>query len=346
MRKLTATIAFAALLLFGAAAVQAQDVTFTIENDAAPENGQVTVPVRVNGFMNVTSVQFSINWDANKLAFASVDSSAFDATFGTPADDNSDVEPGQLSYIVEFPGENASLDDESKLFELTFDIVDGNANTADIQFATTPTNIELFVNDAPANFVPVNGTAVLPVELSGFRAVAEGRDALLSWETLSETGNQGFEVQQQINGRFEKVGYESGRGTTTERTSYSHRVENLASGQHVFRLMQTDLDGDVHYSETVEATVALAEAFGMSGVYPNPFRAEAQFDLRLQTAQHVRVEVFDVLGRRVAQLHDGMLAADVEHHFKLGQQNLSSGMYIIRVLGEGFQRTQTATLVR
>ena len=348
MRKLTATIAFAVLLLFSAAAVQAQDVTFTLENDPAPENGQVVVPVRVNGFADVTSVQFSINWDADLIAFASVDSSAFeDAVFGRPGQGN--LGSGDLTYSVSFPLEDASLEDESKLFELTFDIIDGNAETADLQFSNTPTPIELFVNDEDAtdSFIGVNGTAVLPVELTGFQAVAEGRDALLSWETLSETGNQGFEVQQQIDGRFQKVGYEkSHNGTTTERQAYSHRVRNLASGQHVFRLKQVDADGDAHYSKTVEATVALTAAYEMSGVYPNPFRAEAKFDLQLQTAQHVRVEVFDVLGRRVAQLHDGILAADVRHHFELGRQNLSSGMYIIRVLGESFQRTQTATLVR
>jgi hypothetical protein len=56
--------------------------------------------------------------------------------------------------------------------------------------------------------------------------------------------------------------------------------------------------------------------------------------------------VYDVLGRRVAVLHDGPLAAERTERLALSAQGLASGVYLVRVAGEAFTATRRLTVVR
>ncbi len=90
----------------------------------------------------------------------------------------------------------------------------------------------------------------------------------------------------------------------------------------------------------------LPDSYVLSGAYPNPFNPQAQFNLTLEHSQSVRIDVFDVLGRHVDQLHEGTLAAQVQHTFRIDGQNLSSGTYLYRVMGENFAETRSIVLLK
>ena len=62
----------------------------------------------------------------------------------------------------------------------------------------------------------------VPVELTSFNASTNGDGNInLNWSTATETNNQGFEIERKsINNEFEKIGYVTGYGTTTEPKSY------------------------------------------------------------------------------------------------------------------------------
>ncbi len=55
--------------------------------------------------------------------------------------------------------------------------------------------------------------------------------------------------------------------------------------------------------------------------------------------------MFDLLGRRVAVLHDGPLTA-AEHTFAFHASTLPAGVYVVRATGEGFAETRRVTLTR
>ncbi|MEP0548847.1 MAG: spondin domain-containing protein [Rhodothermales bacterium] len=84
---------------------------------------------------------------------------------------------------------------------------------------------------------------------------------------------------------------------------------------------------------------APATAFALAAPTPNPAVTRTTLRLQLGTAQPVRVEVFDLLGRRVATLHDGVLAPG-SHPFDLDVRALPSGIYFARVQGAGTQATR------
>lgn len=196
------------------------------------------------------------------------------------------------------------------------------------------------------------GSNPLPVELVAFEAVTDGTQAVLRWTTASETNNAGFEVQMRVSAAdaadalWEQVGFVEGRGNTARAQQYEHRVERLAAGRHVFRLKQVDYDGTFAYSPEVEVTVELPERYEMGTPHPNPFNPQTQFTLTLAREEHVNIAVFDLLGRQVALLHDGMLSANEAHRFRFEASTLPSGLYFIRAVGASFQASRSITLLK
>ncbi|MEM1043348.1 MAG: T9SS type A sorting domain-containing protein [Bacteroidota bacterium] len=83
----------------------------------------------------------------------------------------------------------------------------------------------------------------------------------------------------------------------------------------------------------------------LGAAYPNPFRHSATLALDVAAAQHVRVELFDVLGRRVSMVHAGRLPAG-QHRVTVQAAGLPTGLYLVRAEGETFQLTRRVTLVR
>ena len=85
---------------------------------------------------------------------------------------------------------------------------------------------------------------------------------------------------------------------------------------------------DDHEDDEVAARVASEQAMVES--YPNPFNPSTTIRFTLAEAGAVRLEVFDVLGRRVALLVDASLEAGVhEAVFEAGA--LPSGVYLYRM---------------
>ena len=189
----------------------------------------------------------------------------------------------------------------------------------------------------------------LPVELALFQATLDGQAVELRWKTVSETNNAGFEVQsfsKDDGGQWRVLGYVEGHGTTIEAQSYTYRADNLLAGTYRFRLKQIDFDGAFEYSPEVEVAVGIPTSYHLSPAYPNPFNPKTQFSLSVARAQQVQVAVYDVVGRRVALLFDGLMEAQTTHAFAFEAGSLPSGLYLVRVQSEYFVTSQTITLLK
>ena len=187
---------------------------------------------------------------------------------------------------------------------------------------------------------------LLPVELVRFEAVAEEERVEVLWETASESNNAGFELQHSWGGNYYTVAFIPGGGTQQHRRQYTYGIENLAPGRHSFRLKQVDFDGTQTYTHSIDTFVSLNNAAHMGAVYPNPFNPLTQFTLTVARSQFVRVEVYNVLGARVAVLFADELVPQDIHVFTLEAGHLPSGIYLIQVLGEHFKVTRRAMLLK
>lgn len=181
----------------------------------------------------------------------------------------------------------------------------------------------------------------LPVELTTFAATADGADALLRWETASETNNAGFEVQVDAGAGFAAAGWISGHGTTLEAQRYAYRTTNLTPGTYRFRLKQVDFDGAFQFSPEVELTLA-PQGYALTA--PSTFAGSAEARLLVERPQHVRVVLYDVAGREVQVLHAGVVAE--ARVLPIRAEALPSGVYFLRATGETFTATRRIVRVR
>ena len=186
----------------------------------------------------------------------------------------------------------------------------------------------------------------LPVELASFGATSDGAGVVLRWATASETNNAGFAVEHRAGGGWHEVAFVSGAGTTSAPQAYERRIEGLEPGAHTFRLRQVDLDGSARYSSEVEARVAMTEPVRFKRTGPNPVVGRTTFELAVREPQHVAVDVFDALGRRVARLHDGLLEAGRNVPIMFDAAGQSAGLYVVVVRGERVRTTHAVTVSR
>jgi len=90
--------------------------------------------------------------------------------------------------------------------------------------------------------------------------------------------------------------------------------------------------------------------FALEPAYPNPFNPKATVPFALPEAARVRLEVFDLMGRRVAVLADAPFEAG-RHAAVFEAGGVASGLYLVRAhmtteSGTVHTFTQKLTLVK
>jgi hypothetical protein len=193
--------------------------------------------------------------------------------------------------------------------------------------------------------------APLPIQLTMFTAtVANSSEVCLSWSTVSETDNYGFEVQKAkaVTGPFGMIenGFVAGHGTTLLPHKYKFTDSMVCSGQWYYRLKQIDVNGDIHYCEAILVTIENhPTVFELNQNYPNPFNPTTVVRYQLPAASNVRLAVYDLLGREVAVLVDEKKVPG-SYEVKFDGSGLSSGMYFYRMEAGSFVETRKLLLIR
>ena len=83
----------------------------------------------------------------------------------------------------------------------------------------------------------------------------------------------------------------------------------------------------------------------LSEAWPNPFNASTSLTLTLPATSHVRIELFNTLGRSAGVIQEGTLTAGA-HRISLDASSLSSGRYFLRASSRTGSAIQAVTLVR
>jgi len=174
--------------------------------------------------------------------------------------------------------------------------------------------------------------AMIPVELQSFTASANENSVTLNWSTATEKNNSGFSVERKtlLDETWTAAGFVPGHGTTTERKNYSFTDENMQMGSYTYRLKQIDFDGSTEYSNEIIVEVAAPEKFVLLQNYPNPFNPSTTIGFSIPHTSNVSVDVFNVVGERVATVMNQTLEAGY-HQIDFNASNLPSGTYIYQL---------------
>jgi hypothetical protein len=198
--------------------------------------------------------------------------------------------------------------------------------------ATTDITLTLEILEDSPVIIP------LPVELVYFTAYVRNNQAHLEWLTASEQDNDRFEIERSLDARrFEKIGTVKGKGTTSLESKYQFVDRTPVQGTVYYRLRQVDFDGEFAYSNIIAVSADGLASNLVTKVYPNPFPDVLKVTLTAPQSQAATLTVYDLNGRRVLSKE-----VDLEigvNNMELQLQQLQSGMYILKIVGDGLEST-------
>ncbi len=94
----------------------------------------------------------------------------------------------------------------------------------------------------------------------------------------------------------------------------------------------------------LDQSAAVSE-FALLGNYPNPFNPTTVLSYKLQAASRVNLAVYDISGRKVAELVEGYRDAGI-HEVTFDASNLASGVYIYRFEAGDFNASGKMVLMK
>lgn len=187
---------------------------------------------------------------------------------------------------------------------------------------------------------------IIPVELVSFRAIINKGSVELNWTTATEVNNRGFEIERNVNGKFEVIGFVNGHGTTTNRQSYSFIDNNPGTGIVQYRLKQVDFNGTYSYSNVVEVDLSTPNYFDLAQNYPNPFNPTTTIRYSIANAVNVSLVIYNTLGEEVMTLVNNQFTEPGVYNVVFDASNLASGTYIYRLTAGDFVMTKKMVLTK
>ena len=142
MKKLISTLAV--LLFLALVSLQAQDVIITAMPVVAEEGQTVSVNIQVQNWNSVAGAQWSMHWNPGVINFNEVTNfnlpGSAEGSFGTPP--VTDANTLTFSWFDESV-QGVTLDDNSVLFTVVFDVAGNEGDVTTFEFDGMPTAIEL-----------------------------------------------------------------------------------------------------------------------------------------------------------------------------------------------------------
>jgi hypothetical protein len=99
-------------------------------------------------------------------------------------------------------------------------------------------------------------------------------------------------------------------------------------------------------TDVQEQGETVPEEFALAQNFPNPFNPTTQITFTIAKASKVSLEVYNLLGQRVAMLIDGQLRAAGKHEAQFQATGLASGVYFYRLTAGEKVATMKMMLVR
>lgn len=94
-----------------------------------------------------------------------------------------------------------------------------------------------------------------------------------------------------------------------------------------------------------QPALEIPQGYSLAQNYPNPFNPSTVISFHLPVSSHVTLKVFDVIGREVAILVDGEMAAG-NHALTFAPRDLAGGIYFYKITAGQFSQTRKAVLIK
>lgn len=262
------------------------------------------------------------------------------SSYSTFMNDNTNYYSPTLSLSLAGKKSTASYNDMIDHVVLSNEMkpyyLDGSA-TVLTDVAATIVNYSTTTGDHYPIFTRYNlNSTVVPVILTEFDVVKEGKSARLNWSTSQEINNKEYQVERSIDGvNYVNIGTVAGKGTVSTPTDYVWYDLAPVTGRNYYRLRQMDFDGKNSLSPI--RWVTFGTEFSIS-ISPNPVQDVVTIrSTGLNTAQKATVIVTDMSGKIVLTLAESI---STDNPIKLNLSSLAGGLYMVQVKTDGIQQSK------
>ena len=121
-------------------------------------------------------------------------------------------------------------------------------------------------------------------------------------------------------------------------------------GKYFYRLKQIDINGDYNYSIILQVnfenqSVYLASDYYLAQNYPNPFNPNTTIQYSLPEDSHLRLTVYDILGREIAELFNGISEMG-NYSIEFNGTQLENGIYYYRIQARSLDNNRIYTTTK
>ena len=230
---------------------------------------------------------------------------------------------GTFSSLLSSDNSSAGGTSNSTTYSLLSNVASfsNTASTTTATLTSSPTTQIYFASSS----------AVLPVRLAGFTAIATGCVAKLTWQTATEFNNSYFAIEASTDGvNFKMIDKVTSKKNATG-AAYFYATA-LTNSTTFFRLKMVDTDGQFSYSNIVTLTGSGACSAGAPIlIYPNP---TSNFINIYGLAIGInRFSIYDVEGKKVMEISSKTASQSI---------NISSfakGIYLLNIVNENGTKT-------
>jgi hypothetical protein len=181
--------------------------------------------------------------------------------------------------------------------------------------------------------------SVLPLKWLTFTGTAKDENAVLNWQTASETNSKYYEVMRSTDGNdWTVIGQIASKNG--DRNEYNFTDTDPAA-INLYRIRETDLDGKTSFSSVITVNFMRSSTMVLQ---PNP-SVNHQFSCRVDDAfvlagSQVQVSVIDMMGRQMMSF-----TTTPKQLIPVNGATLPSGKYFV-VIRSGNRKLQSSVVLR
>lgn len=188
----------------------------------------------------------------------------------------------------------------------------------------------------------IKSNSIYSVEVDYFIYMIFNNNIRLKWKTPIEIENNGFEIERDLGGEWERIGFiPSYNGQIYEYTDY-----NLNPGNYKYRLKQIDKEGSFRYiSLNEQISINKPRRYVLSQNFPNPFSNVTKILFEIPYEEFVTLKISDTSGREVADIYSGFKSSGM-HEIEFKNESLPSGIYYFEITAGSFSDRKVMTILK
>lgn len=190
------------------------------------------------------------------------------------------------------------------------------------------------------------------VHLTSYSAIEREGYVEVEWATAAELNNAGFNIYRSTSEYATKTKLNQefipARGNELEGAAYSFKDYDVTgSGEYYYWFEDVSLNRETRMSGPAVIELRdIPKTFSLAQNYPNPFNPVTEISYKLAADCHVKLEIYGVLGQRVATLVDEYQTAGNRIVRWDAGSELSSGIYFYRLQAGSYVEMRKMVLLK